>query len=103
MSETITNVRYETFQSLIDSYIECSSHEDDTMPVSTFFKLLFERMAERSAETIELEGEIINNQLVMHLLARVETAVQVQGNEILIDNRRIVVRRRNSSPYPTAG
>jgi len=41
--------------------------------------------------------------LHQRVLIRWQTAVQVQGNEILIDNRHIVVKLRNGTPYPTAG
>ena len=46
MSEqTITTIGYDECQSLIDAYIEPSSHEFGEMPASVFFELLFERIA----------------------------------------------------------
>lgn len=38
--EIITEMSYEEFKSLIDSYIDRSSQEDDEMSTSTFFELL---------------------------------------------------------------
>ena len=103
MSEkAITDMNYEEFESLIDDYIERSSHESGEMPASTFFELLFENMAERVTETIELEGEIVNNQLVLRLPMEKETAVQVKDNEILVGDRRIVVKLKDDTIYPTA-
>lgn len=84
-------MEYEDFLSLIDGFIERSSHEFGEMPASCFFELLFEKMAERVTETVEVEGEIVNNQLVLRLPADVETAVQVKDNDILVGDRRIVV------------
>ena len=67
-----------------------------------FLELLFERMTERVTETIELEGEVVDNQLVLRLPVELETAVYVQGNEILIGDRRIIVKLKNGPIYPTA-
>ena len=58
-------------------------------------------MFERAKETIELEAEVVEGQLVLHLPVGVETAVQVQNNEILIGNYRIIIhlkdRRQNDT------
>lgn len=72
------------------------------MPASSFFALLFEKMAERVTETVELEGEIVNNQLILKLPADMETAVQVKDNEILVGDRRILVKLKEDTIYPTA-
>lgn len=102
MSDTITDMKYEAFQSLIDGHIDRSSQNSGEMPASAFFELLFERIAERASETVELVGEIVNNRLVLRLPTDMETAVQVKDNEILIGNRRIVVKLKNDAVYPTA-
>lgn len=65
------------------------------MPASTFFELLFEQAAQRATETVEVEGNIVGNQLVLRVPAGVETAVQARGNEILVGNQRIVVKLKN--------
>lgn len=41
-------------------------------------------MSERVTETIEVEGKIVDNQLVLRMPVDVETAVQVKNNEILV-------------------
>lgn len=103
MSEqSITDMNYEQFESLVDGYIERSSNELGEMPASSFFELLFEKMAERVTETIQLEGEIVDNQLVLHLPFDVETAVQVKDNQILVGDHRIVVKLKGGTNYPTA-
>ena len=103
MSENqIETIDFEEFQSVADRFIERSSHEFGEMPASSFFELLFEKMAERVTETIELEGEVVDNQLVLRLPVDLETAVQVKNNEILIGDRRIIVKLKNGPIYPTA-
>jgi hypothetical protein len=103
MSEhQIQTIDFDKFQSIADGFIERSSHEFGEMPASSFFELLFEKMAERVRETVELEGEIVNNQLVLKLPGDMETAVQVKDNEILIGDRRIVVKLKGDMIYPTA-
>jgi hypothetical protein len=54
-------------------------------------------------ETIELEGHVIGDQLVLRMPAGVETAVQVRGNEILVGNQRIVVRLKDGDVLTKAG
>lgn len=93
---------YDSFQAVADGFIERSSHALGEIPASTFFELLFEKMAERITETIELEGEIVDNELVLRMPMDVETVVQVKDNEILVGDRRIVVKLKGSSVYPTA-
>lgn len=102
MSEhRIKTMDFDEFQSVVDGFIERSSHEFGEMPASSFFELLFEKMAERVTETVEVEGEIVNNQLVLRLPADVETAVQVKDNEIILGDRRIVVKLKDDTVYPT--
>jgi hypothetical protein len=63
MSEqTITTMDFEEFQSLIDRFIERSSHEFGEMPASVFFELLLKKMAERRQTSQELEGETVDEQ-----------------------------------------
>jgi len=100
MSEqTITTMDFDEFQSVIDGFIERSSQEYGEMPASVFFELLFEHMAEAATETIELEVEIVDDQLV---LRPPMGAIQVTDNEILIGDRRIVVKLKDKPICPTA-
>lgn len=104
MSEDrIKTMDFDTFQSVADDFIDRSSQEFGEMPASSFFELLFEKLAERVTETVEVEGEIVNNQLVLTLPVDVETAVQVKDNEILVGDRRIVVKLKDDTIYPTVG
>ena len=97
----IETIDFDEFQSIADGFIERSSHGFGEMPASSFFELLFEKMTERVTETIELEGEVVDNQLVLRLPVELETAVHVKNNEILIGDRRIIVKLKDGSVYPT--
>jgi hypothetical protein len=101
MSEQrIKTMDYDEFQLVAEKFIERSSQEFGEMPASSFFQLLMEQMAERVTETIELEVDIVDNQLV---LEPPMGAVQVARNEILIGDQRIVVKLKDKPIYPTAG
>ena len=103
MSEhRIKTMKYDEFQAVADRFIDRSSQEFGEMPASSFFELLFEKMAERVTETVELEGEIVNNQLVLKLPIDKESTIQVKDNEILVGDRRIVVKLKDDTIYPTA-
>ena len=101
MSEhRIKTIDFDQFQAVADRFIECSSSEFGEMSASSFFELLFEKIVERVTETIELEGEVVDNQLVLRLPAELETAVHVKNNDILVGNRRIVVKLKDGIVYP---
>lgn len=102
MSEQkITPIDFDKFQSIADDFIDRSSEGFGEMPASSFFELLFENMSERVAETVELEVEIVNNKLVLKMPTGLETAVQVKNNEILVGDRRIIVKLKDDTIYPT--
>ena len=65
--QALTEMNYEAFEALIDRYIDRIAEEGDDMPASTFFELLFERAAQQVTETVEVEGELVNNQLVLRV------------------------------------
>lgn len=96
--QAITEMSYEAFEALLDNYIHRVAEEGDDMPASTFFELLFERAARRITETVEVEGELVNNQLVLRVPIGTESAIQVKGNEILVGNQRIVVKFKGKKP-----
>lgn len=98
----IKTMDFDQFQAVADGFIKRSSREFGEMPASSFFELLFEKMAERVTETVEVEGEIVNNQLVLKLPVDVETVIQVKDNEILVGDRRIVVKLKTNAIYRTA-
>lgn len=54
----ISMMACDKFQRLIDDFIDRSSQEFGEMPASSFFELLFNKMAERVSETDDVESEI---------------------------------------------
>lgn len=96
--QAITEMNYAAFEALIDNYIDRLAKEGDDMPPSTFFELLFERAARRVTETVEVEGELVNNQLVLRVPVGTESAIQVKGNETLVGNQHIVVKFKGKKP-----
>ena len=102
MSEPrIKTIEFDEFQTLADEFIERSSQGYGEMQASAFFDLLFEKMAERVTKTIELEGEVVDAQLVLRVPLNAESTVQVRNNEILVGNWRIVVKLKADKDYPT--
>lgn len=92
---------FDQFQTVADEFIDRSAQEFGEMSAPSFLELLFDKMAERTSETVEVEGEIVNNQLVLKLPADIATAVQVKDNEILIGDQRIVVKLKRDTIHPT--
>ena len=62
--EGISTMEYDKFQRLADDFIDRSSHEFGEMPASIFFELLFEKMAGRVTESVELQAEIVDKRLI---------------------------------------
>lgn len=96
--QTLTEMNDEAFYILIDNYIDRIAEKRDDMPASTFFELLFERAAQLVTETVEVERELVNNQLVLRVPVGTESAIQVKGNEILVGNQHIVVKFKGKKP-----
>jgi len=90
MSKQLTEMGYTEFQELIENYIARSAQEDDAVPASTFLELLFTALSRRVQNIVRIEGQVINDELIF-LPPKEETPLQVQGNQILLGNLRVVV------------
>ncbi|MCL4872142.1 MAG: hypothetical protein KJ063_24550 [Anaerolineae bacterium] len=105
MSEKlISKMGKEEFDAVINTFIDRETADMGELTAPLFYEALqdiFE--SDTGTEMVELEGEIINNQLVFHLPTEIETAVQVQDNEIVVGDQRIVVKLKNNPIYPMAG
>lgn len=88
----LTKMSYEEVSALIDNFIDRSSQQSGEMPAASFFELLFARAAQRVQNTLEIEGRIVDGQLVFALPPMAERDLYVQGNQIVIGGQRIVVR-----------
>ncbi len=94
--EDIETMPEEAFTALIDNYIERTSRSYGEMPASTFFELLFERMSRQVEETINLSVKLVDDHLVIHPQHESED-ILVQGNQIFIGNRRLVLNLTRSA------
>ena len=93
MSEKLlTDMSYNELSSLMDSFIERSSKQSGEMSATTFFELLFERAAQRAQKTFEVEGRIVNGQLVFALPNISSSSLYVQDNQIVIGEQRIIIK-----------
>lgn len=88
----LTEMSYEEVSALIDNFIDRSSQQSGEMLAASFFELLFARVAQRVQNTLEIEGRIVDGQLVFALPPMAEADLYVQGNQIVIGGQRIVVR-----------
>lgn len=88
----LTEMSYEEMEALIDNYIDRSSQQSEEMPASAFLSLLAETMARRTAQTVEIEGRIINGHLVLLQPNTVTSGLYVQNNQIVIGEQRISVK-----------
>lgn len=89
----LTDMSYEEVSSLMNNFIERSSKQSGEMPAASFFELLFERAAQRVAKTFEVEGRIVDGQLVFELPNILGSPpLHVQDNQIVIGEQRIIVK-----------
>lgn len=88
----LTEMSYDEMGALIDHFIERSSAQSGEMPAASFFELLFDRVAQRTVQTLEIEGRIVDGQLVFALPKGSGATLHVQDNQIVIGEQRIVVK-----------
>ena len=91
-AKLLTEMRYEEMETLINHYIDRFSQQGEEMPASAFLSLLAETMARRTAQTVEIEGRIINGRLELLQPDTVTSGLYVQNNQIAIGEQRISVK-----------
>jgi hypothetical protein len=95
----LTEMEKDEFQALMEDYVTRSAERDDAITSSTFLEMLFDLLKQRTSSVIQLEGQIINGELV--LTPTEEAApVQVQGNRILLGDLQVVVSLKDSALQP---
>lgn len=107
MSEQlISNMPTDEFDAVVDAFIERETKEMGELGAPLFYEALKEIMAsDTSAETtttIEVEGEIVDNQLVLDLPEDLDSVEEMRDIAILVGNRRITIRWKGDTIYPTA-
>jgi len=85
----------EEWEQIVTDFIARDGPGPGDLPTDTFFALWERFEAERRAQVIELEQDIIDGEIVLSVAPTSPTLVQVERNEIrLEDGRRIVLRLR---------
>ena len=97
--QLLTEMNYTEFQQLLDAYITRSAQRDDAIPAPTFLNLLFDLLAKRASNIVQLEGQVVDGQL--YLLPVETTAhVQVQRNRVLLDDWQFVITLKDAAFQP---
>jgi len=100
MSEKqLTEMSYSEFQEVMDTYIIRSARQDDAIPSPTFLELLFDTLSKRVKNVIQLQGQVVNGELVLAAPTGPK-AVQVRGNQILLGDWRVIVKLQGGEFQP---
>jgi len=92
MSEPRLSDMSETeFDAMIEGHIERIANGDRELEADVFVDLLLERIAARAEAPVTLAIDVLGDQLVITPDSP-GTDIVVQGNEILIGGRRLVLR-----------
>jgi hypothetical protein len=92
IEKRLTEMNYEEMNALVDTYIDRSSQQSEEMPASAFLSLLSENIARHAQQIYEIEGRIIDGQLVLLQPNGVKAELYVQNNQIVIGEQRIIVK-----------
>ncbi len=102
----ISNMPTDEFDAVVDTFIERETKDMGELNAPLFYEALREMMAPDTivepANTIEVMGEIVDNQLVLDLPEELESTEQMKDIAILVGNRRITVKWKGNTIYPTA-
>ena len=100
--QMISNMPTDEFDAVVNAFIERETKDMGELDAPLFYEALKEMMATDIANTIEVEGEIVDNQLVLDLPKELESAEQMRDIAILVGNRRITIKWKGGTIYPTA-
>jgi hypothetical protein len=80
------------FDSLIDGYITRTATGYGEMPADIFLDLLMERIADKVDETVNLSIDVIDDDGLVITPDRDLSGIVIRGNEIVVGNRRLVLK-----------
>ncbi|MCA9948914.1 MAG: hypothetical protein KDE48_04670 [Anaerolineales bacterium] len=102
MSEqVISNMPTDKFDAVIDAFIERETRDMGELDTPLFYEALREMITSvDSVKMLEVEGEIVDNQLVLDLPRDLESTEQMRDIAILVGDRRITVKWKNDTTYP---
>lgn len=94
-TQTPEDLAADELEQIVTDFIARDGPGPGDLPADTFFALWERFEAERRAQVIELEQDIIGGEIVLSVAPTSPDLVQVERNEIrLEDGRRIVLRLR---------
>jgi hypothetical protein len=99
----LSDMPKEEFEAVVDAYIERETKDTGELDAPLFYEALQEMVAADAAvEEIEVEGKIIDNQLVLDLPKEWESAEYGGDISILFGERRVAVKLIDEHIQPTA-
>jgi hypothetical protein len=102
----ITNMSTDEFDAVVDAFIARETKDLGELDAPLFYEVLREMIASSAsadtATTIEVEGKIIDNQLVLDLPEDLDLAEQMRDITILVGGHRMTVKWKDDTIYPTA-
>jgi hypothetical protein len=94
MEKTIDDMDQKEFEIMMDRFIERDFEE---MSVETFFDLLARIDEEKRLYPLELDGEMIDGEVVLALPATAVTGVTIRNDGIVLDGeRRIIIHLKQA-------
>ncbi len=102
--QIISNMPTDKFDTVIDAFIERETRDMGELDAPLFYEALREMITSEtsvdSVKMLEVEGEIVDNQLVLDLPIELEFTKQMRDIAILVGDRRISVKWKNDTTYP---
>ena len=100
--QIITNMPTDEFDAVVDAYIERETKDMGELDAPLFYEALREFVISDTINAVEVEGEIVDNQLVLDLPADLKSSDQMREIALLVGKRRIPVKWKDDTIYPTA-
>jgi hypothetical protein len=99
----ISRIPTEEFDAIIEAYIERETKDTGELDAPIFYEAFREWVkADIEAEDIEVEGNIVDNQLILSVPLDPGKTLQLDDVEIFVRGRRIAVKVKDETVYPTA-
>ena len=99
----ISSIPTEEFDAIIEAYIERETKDTGELDAPIFYEAFREWVkVDIEAEDIEVEGTIVDNQLILTVPLDPGKTLQLDDVEIFVRGRRIAVKVKDETIYPTA-
>ena len=93
----------EEFDAIIEAFIKRETQDTGELDAPLFYKALRDVLGVTPTDQdFEVEGEIVNNQLVLNLPEDLESENYSGNISLLFGDRRIMVKLKDDTIYPTA-